>query len=477
MSAPAAHADTPTTVNDPATGATAGRAVTVIACGATFLSYLDVAVVNLGFSAVHAEFPVSTSTLTWVVSGYAIAFAASLAAAGRLADQFGHRLLLLAGILGFALTSAACALAPTVGALIAARVAQGVAGALVLPAALGALLSTFAHDPRRSAAAIGAWSATGALAAAVGPSVGALLVDAWGWRSLFSINLPVCAVLGVATLLLLPATRPAGGAHPDWFGVVGLCAGVAGVVAAFTQAHDWGLASMLTIDMGLGGVVVLAGVLLRSHRHPHPALDVRMWARPDFALANAISATLGFGLFAYLLAAPLFLTTVWRLSLLSAAGCVGIGGAATMIAAALVGRHVTPARARWFAASGMALITAGFIALASNVFAHEPAWAVWAMVATALGVGLALAITALSVVCSAAADGENYAATMGLNLTARQIGGALGVAVLASILSDTRFLPTFHQLFMVLAAVCAVGAVGALALRPSTARPAESRTR
>ncbi|WP_433717223.1 MFS transporter (plasmid) [Nocardia sp. CA-084685] len=444
----------------------------VIACTATFISFLDLALVNLAFTSIAHDFPGSASTLTWVVNAYGIAFAATLAAAGRVADSVGHKQILLVGVAVFGLASLLCAIAPSMSWLITARAIQGVAGAALLPAALGAMLAVV--TPQRTAAAVGAWAATGALAGAIGPAVGAVLVDWWGWRSAFAVNVPLCALLLVLGLLVLPPSVPRHDGIPDVFGVVALAGGIGATVAAITQAHRWGASSPLTLTLLVAGIISVAAVLVRSNRHPRPALHVRLWRHTGFALTNVVSAGLGHGMFAYLLAVPAFLTEVWQLTLMQAAACIGAAGTAAMIAAAAAGRHITAHNARWYATAGMLWQATGF-ALIATCFDAVASLGLWAVVALLLGSGVGVAITALSVLTATTVPTRDSAAGMAMNLTARQVGGVIGIAVSAAMISASDYLSAFHRLFAVLAAVAVISAAGSLALPAlgaSAARPA-----
>lgn len=438
-------------------------AVLIVACTATFLSFLDIAAVNLAFPAIAAELHTPTSTLTWVVSGYSIAFASLLAAAGRMSDTIGHRQILIGGVIGFAVASLACAMAPSVGWLIAGRVVQGGAGALVLPAALGALLSSRA--PHRISAAIGAWTATGALATALGPALGAVIVDWWGWRGVFALNLPVCALLVVAGFAALPRTSRRGAGVPDIAGVVLLSGGVAAVVAGITNSSAWGFGALPVIGLIGGGSIGIGVALWRSTSHPRPALEVSLWRSPRFAFTNAISVCFGFGLFAYLLVMPIFLTEVWSLTLLQAAACLSGAAVAAMVAAGVVGRYTTDSNAASIAVGGLTLMTLAFAAIATCFGIHR-VWSLWSGVAVVAGIGVGLTVTALSVLTASNVPPTSYASGIGLTTTSRQIGGAVGVAVMGAVVSvsGAGFIDTFHQLFVILVGVTGLGAVVAMLL-------------
>ncbi|MFI8977302.1 MFS transporter [Nocardia asteroides] len=448
--------------------------VLIVACAAAFLSFLDVAVVNLAVSAISTGLGANLADVTWVMSGYAIPFAATLAVAGRCADLYGHRRILLTGLFVFAMASVACAAAPTLSVLVAARVAQGVGAAAMLPAALGALLA--AAPAARVPSAIGAWSAAGAFAAALGPAAGAMLVDAFGWQSVFAVNIPACVLLFVAARAAVPATDPASlRGRPDFVGAVLMATAVACAVSVLTHGDRWGWSSPTTVALAIGAMFATSAVINRSLIHPHPVLQIAMLQSRPFAVANLVSACFGFALFTYLLAIPQFFTTVWNLSLLQAAGCVAGASVVAMLAAGFTGRHARAGDARWYAAAGMVLSTCGYAALGTELFGPARDWLAWTAVATALGVGVGMTVTALSVITAASTPPSAYSAGIGMNLTSRQIGGALGVATFAAVVSTEpgRFVGSLHSLFTVLAAVAAVAVICALFI--GSANPSQSR--
>ena len=191
-----------------------------IASAATFMAYLDVTVVNVAFPDLAADFEnASLTSLSWTVSAYALAFAALLAPSGRIADLAGRRSVFVGGVGAFAQASTLAMLAPSVGGLIVARLLPGAGAAAMVPAALGIVLATAAPESRM--AAIGAWGAAGSLAAAAGPTLGGILVDGFGWRAVFALNLPLAALTIVAALRGVPALpghagrRPADTTPPD----------------------------------------------------------------------------------------------------------------------------------------------------------------------------------------------------------------------------------------------------------------------
>lgn len=451
--------------------ATPSRALLVVGCAAAFLAFLDSAVVNLAYSTIAAHFASAGTSLTWVISAYAVSFAAVLAVGGRVADTIGHRPVLLAGVAGFAVASAGCGLAPTAGVLIASRVAQGAAAGALLPAALGALLA--ATEAGRSARVVGAWAASGAFAAAIGPTVGAALTDMWGWRSLFMVNVPVCAVLLVVGAVVVPARSGNGRGLPDPVGVILLSGGVSCAVAVITKWHDWGGGTnAVTLAVLAAAVLALVLALWRSRIHPHPALEVRLWRSASYALSNAVNALLGFAIGAFLLAVPLFLQVEWRLTLLQASGAIGVIGVTAMLAAAAGGRRGSAATARWLCCGGLVMVTAACVVCGSSLFGSERDWLLWAVVSILLGAGVGVAVTGLSIITAATVPARSISGGLGMGLTARQTGAGFGVAVFAAILTPQRFATSCHHLFVLVSAVTAVGAVISMAMTsPPTTSP------
>ncbi|MEV0760650.1 MFS transporter [Nocardia sp. NPDC050435] len=445
----------------PPAAKSAGRAL-LLACGAGFIAFLDLSVVNIAFPAIARTYPgTAATTLTWVVSGYAVAFAAFLTPAGRFADALGRVRMFLLALAGFALTSLLCGLAPTAGWLIAGRLLQGVTAALMVPAALGLVLSVTPRE--KIGAAIGAWSAAGGFAAVVGPALGGGLVEAFGWRAVFFINVPVALALIVATArLALPDTRTPGRALPDPIGTAAVALGLAAVVAGVTEGQRWGWTAPATLACLLLGGLLLLGALIRSRTHHNPAIAVDLWRSRPYALANAGSFVFGAAMFAWLLAGPLFLDAIWGYSVLASAGALTIGAVAAMVTATIAGRLTTAPARRWAGVLGAALFFATLAWMSTGTFGPDPAlWSAWMPAGLLGGGGLGLVVTVLGTAAASSLPPQQFAAGIGMNLTARQVGGALGVALLAAIFAahPDQPLTAFHTLFAVCAGITVLAAV------------------
>jgi len=455
-------------VSTPATAPTAARPRTVllITSAAAFLASLDLFIVNIAFPDIRADFPgTDLGQISWVLNGYTVVFAAFLALAGRLADRVGHRRVFLAGLAVFTLASAACAFAPSVGLLVAARAVQALGAALVTPTSLSLLLA--AYPAERRAHAVGAWASIGAIAAALGPPLGGLLVQA-SWHWVFLVNVPVGLVALVAGWRALPRVPASGAAgRPDVLGAVGLVVGVGALAYALVRAPDDGWASVPVVAGLAAAVLGLAGVVLRSRRHPVPALDLAVVRTPVVGLAALAMVAFSTGFAAMLVVNVLYLTGTWGWSAPAAGLALAPGPLVVVVVARLTG-HLT-------GRVGIGPVAA----VGALAFAAGPAW--WALrlgvapdyltgmlpgqLLTGLGVGLVL--PSLSSVVGAALPAHRWGTGSSLITTARQVGSVLGVALLVSVIgTHTTGRPeelglvragwVFLAVAGVVAAVCAV---------------------
>jgi EmrB/QacA subfamily drug resistance transporter len=269
--------------------------VSAVVCLAAFMAGLDLFIVNLAFPRIGQEFRgTSLATLSWVLSAYAIVYAALLVPAGRIADQTGRRRCFLLGLSLFTLASAVCAAAPSVGVLIAGRVAQAVGAGLLIPPSLGLLLTEF--PPQRRQFAVAIWASAASGAAAAGPPLGGLLTQA-SWRLVFLVNVPVGLAALVAGLLVLRELRDDAGPRPDVLSSALLAGSVGALALAIVQGPTWGWHSIRILGL-LGGAVILGLVLAyRSVRHPAPVIEGALLRVRPFALAclAALVFFLGFG--------------------------------------------------------------------------------------------------------------------------------------------------------------------------------------
>jgi EmrB/QacA subfamily drug resistance transporter len=409
--------------------------VLVIATAGAFLANLDLFVVNIAFAAIGADFPAaSLSELQWVLSAYAIVFAALLVPAGRLADRLGRKRLFLAGLGVFAVASALCAAAPGPWWLVAARVVQAVGAALMIPTSLALVVRAF--PPERRAAAVGLWTAGAAVAATLGPTVGGLLVE-WSWRGIFLINLPLAVVIAVAAVRQLEESRDADRAQrPDLAGALLLVVAVGALALGIVEGGDWGWTSPGVLGAWAGAIAAGAGFALRSARHPAPVVELALLRAPGAAVADAGVFLFSMGFFSLLLSTALFLTDVWHYSTLQAGVAFAPGPLMVALlsgpAGALAGRVGT----RPLVLTGSAAFAAGNLwwILRADASPDYLGDLLPGMLLSGIGVALVFPILAGAAV-SGLPPGRTATGSALFN-TARQIGGVVGVAAFVAILGD-----------------------------------------
>jgi EmrB/QacA subfamily drug resistance transporter len=448
-----------------APGAPNVRAIVAVLSLAVFMSSLDLFIVNLAFPYIGRQYGAGLSSLSWVLNGYTIVFAAVLVPAGRWADRIGRRRLFVAGLITFSVGSMCCGLAPGVPALIAARVVQAGGAGLMVPASLSLLLAAVpaAARPR----AIGTWSAVGALGAALGPVIGGSLVQL-SWRWVFWINLPIGLVAVLLARRVVPESkdeRVAG--RPDLAGAVLLAAAVGLVALALVKAPDWGWGSARFIGLLVASVACGAAMVARSRRHHSPVIELGLLRSRMFSGAFVASILYYAAFGAFVLNAVEFLTGVWHYSAVQAGLAIAPGPLmvlpfAQQVAPRLAARLGGPG---WVAVIGCAVSAAAQL-LWLALLQAQPAYLTHLLPAQLLGgAGVGLTIPSLLGAGSAALTPARFGTGSGILNMARQVGTVLGVAALVAILSAARAgdpLAGFrHGVALIAAFFAAAGVVGA----------------
>jgi EmrB/QacA subfamily drug resistance transporter len=451
--------------------------VLLVTAVAVFMSFLDVTIVNIAFPDLEASFDdTSLAGLSWILNAYNIVFAALLVPAGRLSDRLGRRRMFFVGVLTFLAASAVCGLAPSVEVLVAARVAQAVGAAILVPTSLALLLPEFPLEKRATATAL--WGATGAIAAATGPSLGGVLVDATNWRWVFFVNV----VIGLPALIparrLLTETRDDNpGPLPDLSGALLLVVGVGLLSLGIVKGEDWGWGGGRVIGSLVAAAVVLAAFVLRSARHPAPVVELSLLRVRSFAVANVGVFLFALGFYAVLLANILFLTSVWHWSVLRAGVAVTPGPLMAALSAAIGGRLADRYGQRVVALPGGLLFAAGCLLFAATISA-TPHYASEYLPATLLtGAGVGLSFAAWGSAAVAELPPSRFATGSAISSTSRQIGAVLGIAILVAVLgtpSPEDALSTFHTAWMLMAIPTATAGLLALGLGRVRARDPEA---
>ncbi len=438
--------------------------ITLIVCVGVFMASLDLFIVNIAFPYIAKDYhAASLASLSWILSGYAIVFAALLVPAGRWADAFGRKRAFLLGLGVFVLSSIGCALAPSVGVLVAARLVQAAGGALMLPTSLGLMLPEFAPGERH--AAIGVWAATGGVAAAAGPPLGGLLVQA-DWRLVFLVNVPVGLLgllLGARTLV---ERREADPGRPDVLGAAAFIVAIGALVVAIVKGQDWGWTSPAILALLATTATILPAIWWRSGHHPAPIIEPAMLRVRSFSLAAGASL-LFFGAFgAMLLAGVLFLTSVWHEPVLTAGLMLSAGPVMAAIFSVPSARLGARVGFRIPGVVGALMFSAGSVWWITQT-GDTPAYASEYLPGMVVGgAGVGLVIPTLTGAGASSLPPERFATGAAVLTMGRQIGAALGVSVLVAVLGTTATTATdFHAAWHItlaggLATALALAALG-----------------
>jgi len=405
-----------------------------VASLAAFMVFLDTQVLFVAFDDIRRSFPsVSYPTMSWTLSAYTIALAAALVPAGRMADRFGRRRFFVIGLISFTAASLLCALAPTAGLLIAFRVVQALGAAALVPASLALVLSSF--PPARVPVAVAVWGSISALAAAVGPTAGALLVQQWDWRAVFLANLPVGLIaLALTPRFLTESREKRRGRFPDPVGVVLLAAALTLVALGVVQSDQWRWASARTIGAIVAGLVILAVFVRRSLRVTAPALDLRLFSDSSFRWANIATAAFTIGFTAMFFASIQFTMQVWGYGIVRAGLAMVPGPMVVVVLAPQMGRLASRFGQR-------ALLVPGGIVWAASgawllaVMGTSPRYATELLPASLLGgLGVALVIPQLVSAAVQHLPADERGAGSAVNQAIRQFGATFGVALTVALL-------------------------------------------
>jgi EmrB/QacA subfamily drug resistance transporter len=413
-----------------------GWAVLAICCMAQFMVVLDVAIVNVALPQMRQDLGLSVTGEQWVVNAYTLTFAGLLMLGGRAGDLFGRRRVFMLGLGLFMVCSLLGAVAQTGAWLIAARAAQGVGGAILAPSTLSLLTVRF-FEPAERRRALGAWSATAASGAAIGVLAGGVLTQLLNWRWVLFVNVPIGIVLLAGAWLALTESR-LDGAHRslDLPGALTMTAGLSilvyGIVS--TDTHSWGSTQTVT-TLVAGGILLLAFLFIES-RTAHPVVPLSIFKMKALSAANGIAVTVGAGLFGMYFFLSLFLQQINGYSPLKAGLAFLPAGLATMAGALTAARLVARIGTRRQLMMGL-LLAAGGLAWMSTVSAHAGYFAHVFGPVLLVGVGLGLSFVPMTMAATTGVPLHEAGLASGLVNTSRQVGGAVGLAVMATVASRT----------------------------------------
>lgn len=449
------------------------RLIVMVAIGAAFMSSLDLFVVNVAFDDIGSDLGVgrvggpTAADLSWILNAYAVTYAALLVPFGRLADRYGRKSLFVGGLALFVAASIACALSGDVWTLVAFRVLQAAGGAAMTPTSLSILMAALPVEKRLGGVRL--WAATGAIAAAIGPTVGGVLTQiSWHW--VFLINLPIGAVLLWFAVRHVHETKPDHDATtPDLAGALVFAGAVALLALGLVKSPEWGWGSSRTFASLAASVVLALIFVWQSRRHISPVIDPALLKVRTFRWANAAMLIFNVSFAANLLIGILWMQQVWGWSALTTGFAVAVGPAFVPITAALTHRFlpdVTPAR---LVAVGSLLCALGAVVMAlrmgtepNYLTGYLPGW-----VLGGIGVGFALP----NLMAGATHDLPPVQSSTGSAIVtmSRQIGFVIGVSVLFAIVGDKQGVAAtddFILTWWVGAGALVVAAIAALGMTP-----------
>jgi EmrB/QacA subfamily drug resistance transporter len=406
-----------------------GLAMALI-CGAQFVLQLDFSIVNVALPTIEADLHMAAAELQWVVTGYAMTFGSLLLTGGRLADLLGRRRLLAIGLIAFGVASLACGLAQWPVMLIASRLVQGAAGALVSPAALSLLTTTNSEGQARTRA-LAIWQATTAAGATAGIVAGGLLTEYLGWRAVFLVNPPLIVIM-LALIRLLPAGAPAGSSRLDYRGAVLVTAAIAALIFGLSNGQQHGFGVPATVVALIAAVLLAVGFVRVQLTASAPMLPLTIFSSPPRRAAVAAMLMIGAVLAGYVYFVSLFLQRVQHFSPLLT-GVALVPSTVTVVAMSTLGTRRLLA---WLPAwkvllAGLTCLAAGQLWL-SQVSARPsyPTVVLPGLILTSLGIGLALPTAAIAITSGVRREDQGLAGA--LFTTSQQVGAAVGLAVLAT---------------------------------------------
>ena len=440
-----------------------------------FMVVLDIAIVNVALPSIQVDLGFSQENLQWVISAYALFFGGFLLLGGRSADLLGRRRIFLGGLVVFTLSSLFAGLAWSAASLIAARAFQGLGAAIITPAALSILSTTF-HEGRERNVALGVWGAVGGFGAAAGVLMGGILTDALSWEWIFFVNVPVGVLAIVLAPILLDESRDSSVKTFDLPGAVLVTAGLSSLVYAITQAGRDGWLAGTTIGFAVVSLALLAGFVGWELRHPEPLMRFGLLRTKTVAGANVAGFIMGTAMFSMFLMLTLYMQQVLGYSAMeTGVAYLAVAGTA-IIWSGVAAQLVTRIGVKPVLVSGMAFLTAGLIFFTqvsvggSYVTDLLPGFLL-------IGVGIGFSFVPITIAALAGVEPAEAGLASGLINTSQQIGGALGIAALSTIATSrtedavsagtgvpSALVDGFTNAFVAGAIIAGIGIVAALTL-------------
>ena len=433
-----------------------------------FMIMLDNTVVNVALPAIQEDLGIGLSELQWIVTGYALTFAALMLIGGKLADAYGRRLIFVLGIVVFTCASLWCGLAGSGDMLITARIVQGAGAAMMNPATLSIIAATF--PPRERGTAIGIWAGVSALALAIGPLVGGLLTEHLSWHWIFFINVPV-GVLGiVASYLLIDESKDETHESLDLPGLATSALGLFSLTYGLIEANSYGWTSARILGSFAIAAVSLVGFVLIERRRRAPMLDLTLFRSGTYAGANLAMLLVALSMFGVFFFVSLYMQNVLGYSAVQAGAAFLPMTLLIILVAPVAGRLSDRHGSRWLMSGGMILL--GIQLLYFSQLGPDAGF--WDLLPAFLvgGLGMALSMTPTAAAATRSVPVEKSGVGSAVLNAMRQVGGSLGIALMGAIVAAEAsgrpgvegFMAGFERALLVAAFIAFAGAIVANAL-------------
>jgi EmrB/QacA subfamily drug resistance transporter len=396
-----------------------------------FMIMLDNTIVNVALPSIQRSLHMSISSLEWIVTAYALTFAALLITGGKLGDLYGRRKMFIAGLVVFTLASLACGLAPNAGFLIGARAVQGVGAALMNPATLSIITATF--PPKERGQAIGIWAGVSALALAIGPLIGGLIVDNINWHWIFYVNVPVGVVGVLVSRWVIAESRDT--THEQSIDLPGLLTSGGALLAlsyALIEGNQRGWGSPEIIGLFVGAAVLLAVFIWLELRQRLPMLDLALFKIGSFAGANIVAMLVSLGMFGVFFFISLYVQNVLGYSPTKAGAIFLPMTILIILIAPIAGKLSDRVGSRWLMGAGMAILGVSLL-LYQRIGLHTGFWSLLPQLVLG-GVGMALTMSPMTSAAMGSVPVDKAGVGSGVLNSFRQVGGSLGIALMGAIL-------------------------------------------
>jgi EmrB/QacA subfamily drug resistance transporter len=438
-----------------------------------FMIMLDNTIVNVALPAIEHSLHMSISSLEWIVTAYALTFAALLITGGKLGDMFGRRKMFIVGLVVFTLASLACGLAPNAGFLIGARAVQGIGAALMNPATLSIITATF--PPKERGQAIGIWAGVSALALAIGPLLGGLIVDNINWHWIFYVNVPVGVVGIVVSYFFIKESRDT--SHEQSIDLPGLVTSGASLLAlsyALIEGNNHGWTSPEILGLFAGAAVLLAAFILLEMRQRLPMLDLSLFKIGSFVGANLVAMLVSLGMFGVFFYISLYVQNILGYSPTKAGAIFLPMTILIILVAPIAGKLSDRIGSRWLMGAGMGILGVSLL-LYQRIGLHTGFWSLLPQLMLG-GVGMALTMSPMTSAAMGSVPIDKAGVGSGVLNSFRQVGGSLGIALMGAILlsyahpttstqvASQQFVDGLHAALLVSAVIAFAAAAVAIVL-------------